>query len=163
MQRRNECHFCWGRRCYAKGGYFGEIDSSVIECMSASIASSPTPDSELYVIQLGGAIADIAEGTTAYNGRAASYYWIADSIWDDKIDDKRCIAWSRSTAGHLTALSLGGNYVNEQADSGKEVAFNAYGAEKYCKLARLKARFDPTNLFRLNQNIEPVALSPAFP
>ncbi|CAN7371858.1 BBE domain-containing protein [Phyllobacterium sp. LjRoot231] len=123
--------------------------------MKDSIASSPSPDSEIYVMQLGGAIADVAESATAYSGREASYYWIADSIWDDKTDDPRCIAWARSTAARLAALSLSGNYVNEQADAGKDVAFSAYGAEKYRKLARLKARFDPTNLFRLNQNIEP--------
>lgn len=155
LQKRNDDHLCWGRRCYAKGGYFSEINSNMIECMKDSIASSPSPDSEIYVMQLGGAIADVAESATAYSGREASYYWIADSIWDDKTDDPRCIAWARSTAARLAALSLSGNYVNEQADAGKDVAFSAYGAEKYRKLARLKARFDPTNLFRLNQNIEP--------
>ena len=48
-----------------------------------------------------------------------------------------------------------GNYVNEQADFGKDVAIGAYGAEKYNRLAKLKALYDPANLFRLNQNIEP--------
>jgi FAD/FMN-containing dehydrogenase len=52
-------------------------------------------------------------------------------------------------------MSQAGNYVNEQADIGNDIARSAYGADKYARLARLKARFDPTNLFRLNQNIEP--------
>jgi len=52
------------------------------------------------------------------------------------------------------SLSLKTNYVNEQADTG--VARGAYGEAKYRRLAHLKWRYDPTNLFRLNQNIEPV-------
>ena len=47
------------------------------------------------------------------------------------------------------------NYVNEQIDVGSEVARSAYGESKYSRLAKLKARFDPANVFRLNQNIEP--------
>ncbi len=56
---------------------------------------------------------------------------------------------------NVAAISMQGNYVNEQADFGKDVAIGAYGAEKYTWLAKLKARYDPKNLFRLNQNIEP--------
>ena len=52
---------------------------------------------------------------------------------------------------------MSGNYVNEQGDASKEVAINAYGVEKYSRLQKLKARFDPKSLFRLNQNIEPAA------
>lgn len=57
------------------------------------------------------------------------------------------------TTGQLMSLSLKTNYVNEQADTG--VARGAYGEAKYRRLAHLKWRYDPTNLFRLNQNIEP--------
>jgi hypothetical protein len=57
----------------------------------------------------------------------------------------------------LADLSMSGNYVKEQGDIGKEVAFIAYGAQKYSRLQKLKSRFDPKNLFRLNQNIEPGA------
>ena len=78
-------------------------------------------------------------------------------VWDDPADDKRCIAWGRSVAAKLAALSMSGNYVNEQADAGSDIALGAYGDAKYRRLQKLKARFDPGNLFRLNQNIEPRA------
>ena len=65
------------------------------------------------------------------------------------------MAWGRIAGRRLAKMSTEANYVNEQGDAGKEVAMRSYGAAKYERLARLKARFDPSNLFRLNQNIEP--------
>jgi FAD/FMN-containing dehydrogenase len=75
--------------------------------------------------------------------------------WDHKADDERFVAWNRMAAGRLAEISMRGNYVNEQGDFGKEIALGAYGERKYSRLAKLKARYDPANLFRLNQNIEP--------
>jgi FAD/FMN-containing dehydrogenase len=155
LQNRNDSHFAWGRRYYAKGGFLGDIDNPVINCLLDSSATAPTPDSEFYVLQLGGAISDVDEAATAYSGRAAKFYWIAEPVCDSPIDDSRCIAWGRKVGGRLAAMSQAGNYLNEQADTGKDVSYDAYGAEKYNRLAALKARFDPSNLFRLNQNIEP--------
>ena len=65
------------------------------------------------------------------------------------------VEWTRTAAAHLSDISMQGNYVNEQAEFGKEIALSAYGRSKYDRLAQLKARYDPANLFRLNQNIEP--------
>ena len=123
--------------------------------MKQAIATAPTEASDIYILQLGGAITDTPEDATPYSGRAASYYWIANTAWTESADDARCLAWGRKAAKSLAAISMKGNYVNEQADFGKDVAMSAYGAEKYNRLAKLKARYDPTNLFRLNQNIEP--------
>jgi FAD/FMN-containing dehydrogenase len=156
LQKRHDELMAWGQRHYSKGGFLGKIDEAAIVCMRDAIASSPTADSDIYVLQLGGAVSDVEEAATPYSGRAASYYWIASAIWNESFDDERCIAWGRSTAKSLAAISMQGNYVNEQADFGKDVAFGAYGAEKYNRLAKLKARYDPTNFFRLNQNIEPM-------
>ena len=155
LQSRSDDHFCWGRRIYAKGGFVAAIDDAVIACLEDSIAKSPTPDSELYVLQLGGAIADVSENATAYSGRAAGFYWIVEPVWDDAADDTRCMAWGRAVGKRMADMSQAGNYVNEQGDMGNDIARSAYGADKYSRLARLKARFDPTNVFRLNQNIEP--------
>ena len=59
----------------------------------------------------------------------------------------------------MSALSQAGNYLNEQGDVRRELTMLAYGQEKYDRLARLKAQFDPGNLFRLNQNVAPAASS----
>lgn len=157
LQSRNDEHFAWSRRYYCKGGFWSDVSDEAIDTMLLSVADAPTADSEVYAIQLGGAISDIADDATAYTGRGAGYYWIAEPVWDDAADDERCIAWGRLTGKSLSKLSMAGNYVNEQADAGSVVALDAYGAEKYQRLARLKTRLDPHNLFRLNQNITPQA------
>jgi FAD binding domain/Berberine and berberine like len=155
LQKRNDETLAWGQRHYSKGGFLGKIDGAAIACMKNAVAHAPTANSDVYVLQLGGAVNDIEDNATPYSGRAASYYWIASAVWNESSEDTRCVAWGRSAAKSLAAISMQGNYVNEQADFGKDVAFNAYGAEKYDRLAKLKARFDPGNLFRLNQNIAP--------
>jgi FAD/FMN-containing dehydrogenase len=155
LQSRNDLAFAWSRRYYAKGGFWSDISDQAIEHIIEAISGAPVPDCEIYAIQLGGAISDIADDATAYTGRDAGYYWLSEPIWDDSADDDRCIAWGRTTGRLLSDASITGNYVNEQGDTGFDIARDAYGPAKYHRLARLKARLDPANLFRLNQNIEP--------
>ena len=154
-QSRHDDFLRWGRRYYSKGGFFGDLTDDVVSALARAAETMPTPDSDIYVIQLGGAVKDVSDSDTAYTGRAAKYYWLVSPVWDDTADDRRCMGWGRTIAAEFAALSMSGNYVNEQGDTGKEVAMSAYGAEKYSRLQKLKVRFDPKNLFRLNQNIEP--------
>jgi FAD/FMN-containing dehydrogenase len=156
-QSRNDDFMRWGRRYYTKGGFFGDLTDEIIGALVRAAETMPTPDSDIIVTQLGGAVTDARDSDTAYTGRAAKYYWLVSPVWDEAVDDRRCLAWGRKIAAEFAALSMSGNYVNEQGDVGKEVAKSAYGAEKYSRLQKLKSRFDPKNLFRLNQNIEPAA------
>jgi FAD/FMN-containing dehydrogenase len=158
LQRASDDLLPWGRRYYSKGGFLSELDPRVIEVIADSLTEAPLPELEVYCLQLGGAVGDVDEDATAYSGRAAAFYWIAQGVWDDPDDDEQGIAWCRRTARRLGALSMDTNYVNEQADTG--VAHSAYGDSKYRRLAQLKWRYDPTNLFRLNQNIEPIQGDP---
>lgn len=154
LQRASDDALPWGRRYYSKGGFLPALDDRVIRVMTESIAETPMPGLEIYGLQLGGAVGDVAEDTTAYTGRAAAFYWIAQGVWDRPEDDERAIAWCRRTASRLAELSLSANYVNEQADTG--VARSAYGEATYRRLAHVKWRYDPTNVFHLNQNVEPI-------
>lgn len=154
LQRASDELLPWGRRYYSKGGFFGAMNDPAIDLMAESVASMPVPGLEVYCLQLGGAVCDVGESATAYSGRSAAFYWICQGAWNHPDEDDTAIAWCRRTAGQLTSFSLQTNYVNEQADTG--VAHGAYGESKYRRLALLKWQYDPTNLFRLNQNIEPV-------
>ena len=155
LQSCNDVHYAWSRRYYAKGGFWRDISGDVVDAMLQEIATAPAPDCELYVTQLGGAVSDVPEEATAYSGRHAGYYWIAEPVWDDPADDERCIAWGRAAAERMADRSIHANYINEQAETA--IASGAYGTIKYDRLRRLKSRVDPTNLFRLNQNIAPLA------
>jgi hypothetical protein len=159
LQRASDERLAWGRRYYAKGGFFGELNEATITTIVERVAVGPAAEAEVYCLQLGGAVCDVDEAATPYAGRAAEHYWISTAAWDNPAEDSKCVAWGRETAARLMAHSLKVNYVNEQSDTG--VAQGAYGAEKYRQLARLKWRYDPSNLFRLNQNIEPRAWSTA--
>jgi FAD/FMN-containing dehydrogenase len=153
LQRSSDERLAWGRRYYSKGGFVREMDDRVISAMSDSMAMVPIAEAEVYCLQLGGAVCDIDESATPYSGRAAGHYWIAECAWDNPADDDDAVSWGRSTANRLAAMSLEANYVNEHSDTG--IAPSAYGEAKYNRLAHLKWQYDPTNLFRLNQNIEP--------
>lgn len=155
LQSRSDELLHWGRRYYGKGGFFAGPHGNIADCVARLASSAPSADAEIYMIQLGGAVADVAEDATAYSGRAGGFYWIAQPIWDDPADDARCLQWGRDGGKALSALSEAGNYLNEQGEVSREQTLQAYGQAKYDRLARLKARFDPGNLFRLNQNIAP--------
>ena len=154
LQRVSDELLPWGRRYYSKGGFLAEMDDRVIGVIADAVGDAPMPELEVYCLQLGGAVGDIDESATAYSGRAAAFYWIAQGAWDSPDDDERAIGWCRDAARRLGERSMSTNYVNEQADTG--VAHSAYGESKYRRLAQLKWRYDPTNVFRLNQNIEPI-------
>ena len=154
LQRAADDALPWGRRYYSKGGFLAELDQRVIDVIVDAVAGSPLPELEVYCLQLGGAVGDVGDDATAYAGRAAAFYWIAQGAWDDPADDDRAIDWCRATARRLGDLSMSTNYVNEQADTG--IAQSAYGDTTYRRLGRLKGRYDPANVFRLNQNITPI-------
>lgn len=155
LQTRADDDFPWARRYYTKGGFLKEIDDGAIERMIAGNACAPSSTAEYYVVQLGGGVMDIEDDATPYTGRAAGHFWLSQASWTRPEDDTKFVEWTKTAANHLYEISMQGNYVNEQADFGRDVALSAYGQSKYDKLAQLKARFDPANLFSLNQNIEP--------
>jgi FAD/FMN-containing dehydrogenase len=162
-QCRTDGHASWGRRYYAKGGFVRHIDAALVGCIADAVAEGPTDHSEVYLPQLGGAVTDIDEDATAYSGREAGFYWLVEPIWDDPADDRRCMAWGRRHGARLAALSMDANYVNEHADTGGDFPEHAYGSSKYQRLREIKTRYDPTNLFRLNANIEPAGAAAGSP
>ncbi len=115
----------------------------------------PSPHSEIHLHHFGGAVTRAPATTAAFGDRSAQYVLnvIARSPGAEGFDAN--VAWARGTAQALAPVSRDGAYVNFMGDAGDERLRASYGDAKYERLVALKRRYDPTNLFRLNQNITP--------
>jgi len=153
LQRASDELLPWGRRYYSKGGFLAEMDDRVVAVIADSVEGIPVPGLEVYCLRLWRRRLRYRWGRSCIFRQAGAFYWISQGVWDSPEDDERAIAWCRRTARRLSELSMNANYVNEQADTG--VAHSAYGESKYRRLAQLKWRYDPMNVFRLN-HIEPM-------
>ena len=83
------------------------------------------------------------------------------ALWEDPADDERVIGWARGFRDDMRRFSSGGTYLNFIGDEGQDRVRAAFGDEKYARLARIKAQYDPDNVFRGNQNIVPAAGLPS--
>jgi FAD/FMN-containing dehydrogenase len=144
-----------GLRNYFRGGYVADLDDQVIEVALEHGARMPSPMSQIHFHQMGGAVGRVAADATAFSGRAAGYTYNLVSTWTESSEDAQHIAANRELAAAMAPLSLGGEYVNFLTDAGGERVQTAYGSALYDRLARLKREYDPSNLFRRNQNIRP--------
>jgi FAD/FMN-containing dehydrogenase len=116
----------------------------------------PTPECLIAIWHLGGAVARVPDRATAFGRRSAPYLLSFDSCWTDPAQSERVTAWTRQQVEAMTAHSPGGSYLNFPGvgAADPDVVKAAYG-QNYDALARIKARYDPANMFRLNQNIPP--------
>ena len=146
-----------GARNYWKSHDFKTIDDGFIQVLIDAVGRLPTPECEIFVGHLGGAINRIPVDATAYPHRDVEFVMNLHTRWRDPAQDQACIAWTRQVFDAAAPFATGGVYVNFMpADEAQRVQKGAYGAN-YPRLAQLKAKYDPTNLFRMNQNIKPAA------
>jgi Berberine and berberine like len=118
-------------------------------------ARMPSPMSALHVHQMGGAVARVGRDATAFSGRQAGYTYNVVSTWMDPGEDATHITANRACSSALAPLSEAGLYVNFLTDADGLGASAAYGDALYARLARLKRKYDPSNLFSRNQNVKP--------
>ena len=143
-----------GRRYYWKSHFLQELRSAAIDRMLEAFERVSSPMSVVGLQQAGGAIARVPADVTAYGNRDAAFDCIPISIWEDPALDAANIAWSRDFWEAIRPFATGGVYVNNLGDEGEERIRAAYG-KNYARLAALKAKYDPDNVFQLNQNIRP--------
>ncbi len=142
-----------GARNYWKSHNFEAITDGMIETFVEYGATLPSPHSEIAVAQLGGAINDVPVDATAYPHRDAEFLMNLHTRWEDPAMDDEYVGWTRDLHAAMTPHATGGVYVNFVPEEvGEERA--AY-RENYERLSELKARYDPENVFRANQNVEP--------
>jgi FAD/FMN-containing dehydrogenase len=146
--------FGHGLRTYIKAGFADDLSDGLIDALLERAASLRSPISQVELLALGGAIALVPQDATAFPFRQARWLINMPATWRDAADDEREIAWARATYAAVKPYLSEGNYVNFMGDDEDDTAVGAYG-RTIERLQRIKAVYDPDNVFRLNQNIQP--------
>lgn len=145
-----------GLQYYWKSEYLRDISDDAIETFISYGAEITSPNTRVALFHLGGAIQNQDEMSMAVSHRDAEYVLAINNGWKNPEDNQQQIQWTRDFWTAMRPFSTGGVYVNFLSeDAGQNQVRAAYGTEKYEKLTRLKGKYDPTNLFRMNQNIPP--------
>jgi FAD/FMN-containing dehydrogenase len=144
-----------GLHYYWKSDYLDELSDEAIEILVTHACRASSPRSYTIMFQLGGAIRRIGDDDTAFEDRRAHHTLNINAVWSDALESDQHIRWTRDFWEAIHPVSHGGVYVNFLGNEGEERVRAAYGAAKYARLVALKNRYDPTNLFCLNQNIKP--------
>lgn len=144
------------RQYYFKSRYLANLDDETIQALIPRGTNPPTPSILVVIWHNGGAARRVDAQKTAFMGRDATYLFSVDAIWDDPHQTEEVLDYARAYLAEMEAYSTGGLYVNFPGlgEEGEQLVKDAYGAH-YNRLVALKTRYDPTNLFRLNQNIKP--------
>jgi FAD/FMN-containing dehydrogenase len=146
-----------GAQNYWKSEYLAGLPDEAIEVLVEHLATITSPMSDFKAPFLGGAIAEVGEDDTAYSRREAPYILNINARWMDPAETDRHVAWTRGLWDAMQPFSSGSTYTNfmDRDDVGRVA--DAFGSEKYARLVALKRRYDPDNVFRVNQNIPPDA------
>src|SRR6266581_1134299 len=155
VQRLIDVEFEDGHRYYTKEAHVADLADEAVDTLVAFWQDMPM-EGEVEIIGLGGAIGDLAEADTAFSNRGYLLWLNFAMRWDDPADDPDYIARTRRAVADLAPWVGQGVYVNMlNFDEQDRVVEALGGPEKYAELARLKARYDPENLFRMNANVAP--------
>jgi FAD/FMN-containing dehydrogenase len=146
-----------GERNYWKSHDFVELADGLIDVLLNAVRRLPSPQCEIFIGNLGGAINRVPVEATAYPHRNIQFVMNVHTRWSSPSEDAPCIAWARALYDAAAPFATGGVYVNFMPDDeAQRVRVGAYGPN-YDRLAKIKAKYDPTNLFRMNQNVAPAA------
>ena len=143
-----------GARNYWKSHNFNEINDAMIDILLRTVKNLPSPHCEIFFASLGGVIKDYPSDSTAYPHRDADFVMNVHGRWEDASDDERCISWSRDFFKAMAPHATGGVYINFMTEEETARVSAAFGGS-FERLKKIKQKYDPTNLFCMNQNIKP--------
>jgi FAD/FMN-containing dehydrogenase len=145
---------------YWKSHNFVELSDGLLDILVSQAAKLPTEECEIFIGQLGGEASRVAPDATAYPHRSANFVMNVHTRWRDPADTQNSIGWARKLFGETAPHATGGVYVNFMPEDETDRVSSAYGPN-YARLMALKSKYDPGNLFRLNQNLRSSAQRPA--
>jgi FAD/FMN-containing dehydrogenase len=146
-----------GTRAYMKAEFMEELSDGAIDTFVEHGAKRPGPLVNLLLEPMGGAISHVGDAESPLGRRDVQWCYHALGLWmePDPASDEANIQWTRDLAEAVAPHTVPGVYLNYTSDVGEERVRSTYGPEKYERLVALKDKYDPGNLFRLNQNIRP--------
>ena len=154
LQTMLDAPFPHGNRYYWKSGFLKNLSPGAIDTIIENAATVASPYSAIILEYYGGASSHEPEGGTAYPHRQSEYDLVIISNWINKEDDDKNISWTKNFFEAMKDYSSHRVYVNALGVEGEERVKEAYG-ESFQRLLALKNKYDPGNLFKLNQNIKP--------
>jgi FAD/FMN-containing dehydrogenase len=147
-----------GARNYWKSHNVASLTDGLIDTVAAYAARLPSPQSEIFLGTLGGAASRVPADAMAYGNREANFVVNVHGRWEDADSDAQGISWARGFHQAAAPFATGSVYVNFMTADETDRINAAYGSN-YRRLVQVKAKYDPTNLFHVNQNIRPSAAS----
>jgi FAD/FMN-containing dehydrogenase len=147
-----------GLRYYWKSSFLDRLPEDALTTVIEQTRNRPSPKSKIFLEFLGGAFARVPRESAVFDHRTSPYNLLIIGSWEDEEDDDVNRNWARDTWRAMDPYTSEGVYVNylgTEVDEGGNRLKAAYGPGKFEKLLALKQKYDPTNLFRMNQNIRP--------
>lgn len=142
-----------GQHNYWKWNGLKGVTDEVIDAVVEAFARVPSPQTAVIIDQLHGTASRVPADATAFAHREAPHGLVISSTWTDAADTEANITWTRELAAATAPYSTGGVYVNSAAGDKAEATYGS----NYQRLSAIKAKYDPTNFFRSNQNIKPAS------
>ncbi len=147
-----------GKRNFWKMVYIKDLSAEAIKTMTSHYVRNTAPLTHIVLYSFGGAVSRVPDADSAVTYRDARHAVIAVGMWDNPADDAKHIGWVREFISAMQPFGYGGFYPNYDADTAPGRVELAFGAEKYARLAATEQKYDPSNVFPLNQNIVPRGL-----
>ena len=155
LQSMFDAGYPFGFRHYWKSGLMRELPDVAIDVMLDFYSRRPTADSQVFIEHLHGATQRVGPTATAFPHRGERYNFMVLTKWAEARDDERCIRWTREYWQAMEPFVTGGHYVNYLGHQETPDRVRAAYGVNYDRLAAIKEKYDPANLFRMNQNISP--------
>ncbi|HVM37464.1 MAG TPA: FAD-binding oxidoreductase [Sphingomicrobium sp.] len=146
-----------GRRYYWKSALVTELRDGHVEALPGQFAAAPSPHTVFLLQQIGNAANRVAPDATAFAHRDARWDALVLSGWEDPAEDARQIAWSRQVYESWRPFCSDASYTNALSGEDRQEDVRASYGSAYPRLAQIKARYDPANIFRMNANVAPAS------
>jgi hypothetical protein len=147
----------WGNGFYNewRSHCFDSLDPACVSTLIGYLERLESPWTDIKIPHLGGAIATVPEGGSAFEGRQHRFALVIQARWQDADESEKNLAWAKALQEDLEPFAAKGVYLNFLARDESSRIASAYSQENYLRLQALKARLDPHNVFRNNPNIPP--------